>query len=356
MMTMQTPPARSPMIDRAVLAAARGAVAEIQRQTGGAIDDQIAREAISAGRLAAAPFMDASEADQLARSARPVIKWCGGKSELAPELLRRMPARYLTYWEPFAGGAALFFAARPERQVVLSDTNGGLIGVYQAVRDHVEALIVALELHAKMHRRRGARWYRRVRDAYNEHLHHAPIDPTDHHDPVTRAAMFIYLNKTCFNGLWRENRAGAFNVPCGRYTNPKICDADNLRAAAAALAGVRLQTAGYDHVSPIAGDFVYFDPPYDPVSKTASFTRYAAAGFGREQQVQLADFAKGIVERGAHVMLSNSDTRFIRTLYRQRGFRVERVMCRRSINSAADKRGAIAEVVITSDYQRRGAP
>ena len=168
--------------------------------------------------------------------------------------------------------------------------------------------------------------------------------------PVDRAAAFIYLNKTCYNGLWRVNRGGAFNVPVGRYSDPPICVPDALTSAAIALARAELRHADFrDAVADARkGDFVYFDPPYDPVTKTANFTSYTAGSFGDDHQRALAELARALVARGVRVMLSNSDTPFVRSLYR--GLRVDRVKCARAINSDATRRGEVDEVVVTGGY------
>jgi len=165
-----------------------------------------------------------------------------------------------------------------------------------------------------------------------------------------RAAAFIYLNKTCFNGLWRVNRSGAFNVPIGRYTDPPICVPEALRAAQQVLSRAEIRRADYRTAvkDARAGDFLYFDPPYDPVTTTANFTSYTADHFGADEQRELAETARELVSRGCQVMLSNSDTPFIRSLYK--GFRVDRVKCPRAINSNAAKRGDVDEVIVTGGY------
>ena len=165
-----------------------------------------------------------------------------------------------------------------------------------------------------------------------------------------RAAAFIYLNKTCFNGLWRVNRAGDFNVPIGRYTDPPICVPDALRAARDALSAAELRCADYRKAvaDARAGDFLYFDPPYDPVTTTANFTSYSADGFSADDQRELAETARELVAKGCKVMLSNSDTPFMRSIYK--GFRVERVKCPRAINSDASRRGDVAEVIVTGGW------
>ncbi len=270
--------------------------------------------------------------------ATPIVKWVGGKTKLLPELLARMPAHYHRYYEPFAGGAALFFRVAP-RRAVLADSNADLIGLYTAVARDVDAVIRRLELHRAAH---DQRHYYEIRARWNDHA--ASWNPAD------RAAAFIYLNKTCFNGLWRVNRAGDFNVPIGRYTDPPICVPETLRAAQAALARATLRCADYQQAIAGAsrGDFLYFDPPYDPVTPTASFTSYTAGAFGPDDQRALADAARALVARGCKVMLSNSDTPFVRSLYK--GFRIDRVKCARAINSNASRRGEVDEVIVVGGY------
>jgi DNA adenine methylase len=270
--------------------------------------------------------------------AHPVVKWVGGKTKLLPDLLARMPEKLGRYYEPFAGGAALFFRLAPAR-AVLADCNVDLIGLYGALATDVAAVVKRLERHRADH---DESHYYSMRTRWN--------DRDVSWSAAERAAAFIYLNKTCFNGLWRVNRAGAFNVPIGRYVDPPICVPDTLRAASAVLSRAELRCADYRTAVEDAGrgDFVYFDPPYDPVTTTASFTSYTADAFSGDDQRALADCARELVARGCRVMLSNSDTPFIRSIYK--GFRQERVKCPRAINSNASKRGDVDELVITGGY------
>jgi len=270
--------------------------------------------------------------------ASPIIKWVGGKTRLLGELQSRMPERFGRYFEPFAGGAALFFRTAP-RHAVLADSNADLIALYTAVQKDVASVIRRLQHHRDAH---DERHYYQMRANWNEHH--------DTWNRADRAAAFIYLNKTCFNGLWRVNRSGDFNVPIGRYTDPPICVPDTLRAAHAVLAGTELRCVDYQAAVADAGrgDFVYFDPPYDPVTPTANFTSYSAVGFGPDDQRTLAETARKLVARGCRVMLSNSDTPFIRSIYK--GFTIDRVKCARAINSNAAKRGDVDEVIVTGGY------
>jgi len=270
--------------------------------------------------------------------ASPVIKWVGGKTKLLHELVARLPLRFERYYEPFAGGAALFFRVAPER-AVLADSNADLIALYTCLTRDVAGVIRKLEYHRTAH---SEAHYYTTRTRWNDR--ELPWTTAE------RAATFIYLNKTCFNGLWRVNRSGAFNVPIGRYTDPPICVPDALRAASNLLGRATLRCGDYRTAVADArrGDFLYFDPPYDPVTPTANFTSYTAGAFGADEQRALADTARALVARGCRVMLSNSDTPFIRSLYSD--FHIDRVKCSRAINSNAAKRGDVDEVIIIGGY------
>lgn len=246
-----------------------------------------------------------------------------------------LPKTFHRYFEPFVGGAAMFFdlrAQRPDMPAFLSDVNAELVSCYTAVRDDVEAVIRAL----------GGHVYER------DHYYAVrALDPADL-PPAERAARTIFLNKTGYNGLYRVNRSGQFNVPFGRFTNPVFCDADNLRACARALRGVSIQHGDFSNVLKLAkkGDFVYFDPPYVPLSPTSDFTAYVPGGFGEGEQRELAKVFAKLAAKGVHVMLSNSDTKLVRELYA--GFDIHVVYASRSVNSNAARRGKLAEVVVRS--------
>ena len=269
----------------------------------------------------------------------PMVKWVGGKSRLLPELLSRAPLTYNRYYEPFVGGGAMFFALAP-RDAVLNDINVDLMTCYRAVRDDVEEVISLLE------------YYRKNHDKEMFYLARQKWNADGYRTEAGRAAAFIYLNKTCFNGLWRVNRKGHFNVPMGDYANPKICDPPGLRAASAALRAGRCALGYGSYADAVAtataGDFVYFDPPYEPVSRTSSFTAYAAGGFGQAHQRGLRDTFRELVARGVKCMLSNSDVPFIRELYD--GFRIDTVQCGRSVSSKTTKRGKVNEVIVMGGY------
>jgi DNA adenine methylase len=235
--------------------------------------------------------------------------------------------------EPFVGGGALFFSRRPKR-ALLTDINPALVGTYTAIRDDVHGVIAALRRLAARHSKES---YYAVRERYNR---------SPRLSAPKRAAMFIYLNKTCFNGLHRVNRKGEFNVPVGSYKNPRILNEGGLHAASEALQGSSLRCAPFEALLENAkpGDFVYFDPPYEPVSNTASFTSYARDGFSREDQARLRDVYKALDRRGCKLMLSNSDVPFIRDLYGD--FKIDMVAAPRAINCNAMKRGKVSEVVV----------
>jgi DNA adenine methylase len=265
---------------------------------------------------------------------RPFLKWVGGKGHLVPELKRRIPRDFDgTYHEPFVGGGALFFALQPDR-AHLSDNNLRLVRTYRAIRDDVDAVIARLEQlpHDK--------------ELFLQ-LRREPIDECP--DDATVAAWMLYLNKTAFNGLYRVNSRNIYNVPFGRYTNPLICDDRNLRACHQVLQGVEIDHEPFFSVRDraVAGDFVYFDPPYIPLSATSNFTSYTDGAFGDDEQVRLRDVALELKERGVRVLLSNSSADRVRELYTP-GFRkVETVPVPRRVNSKGSGRGAVDELLIS---------
>ncbi|MCC7024628.1 MAG: Dam family site-specific DNA-(adenine-N6)-methyltransferase [Thermomicrobiales bacterium] len=284
-------------------------------------------------------------------AAVPLLKWVGGKSALLPELRKRLPTRFGTYYEPFAGGAALFFAlaaAVVRRDAYpwshISDLNPHLIGAYRLVRDHPSEVLAALVDYERRHAtvRPSKRYpapalYYQVREIWN-----AGAFTTDHQ----HAAAFLYLNRTCFNGIWRVNKEGKFNVPAGRYKRPRIADERRLRVCAAALAGARVAVERWqDAIEGITkNDLVYFDPPYVPLSETANFTAYTQQGFGKDDHAELAEAAHALVRKGVHVIISNSDTPAVRKLYK--GMRISRVKMARSLSCKGDRRQPVGELLI----------
>lgn len=268
-------------------------------------------------------------------NAKPIVKWVGGKTALLHEILPRLPAKIKTYYEPFVGGGAVFFALASEKgrfkRAVIGDMNNELVTTYAAVAYDCEAVIKALSRHVY-----DEDYYYKIR----------ALDPNKL-DPVAASARFLYLNRAGFNGLYRVNQKGKFNVPFGRYTNPTICDPEKLRAAAVPLGRTSICAFDFEKLvrSAKSGDVVYFDPPYAPVSKTANFVAFAKGGFGEAAQERLRDVAQSLTERGVFVLLSNSDTPLIRKLYK--GWKIETVQAPRRVNSKGSARGDVGELLIS---------
>jgi len=260
---------------------------------------------------------------------RPFVKWAGGKGQIVEELAGFLPSSYGAYHEPFLGGGALFFHLMPQK-AFLSDLNSELVNAFVMVKTNCETLLDSLERHEN-----ERDYYYRIRE----------LDP-DGLDPVERASRFIYLNKTCYNGLYRVNKQGKFNVPYGRYKNPTYADPVQLRLASESLQGAEIRVADFEAVLEMAcaGDFVYFDPPYQPVSATSKFTSYTADAFDEHEQRRLARVFCELDRRGCFAMMSNSDSPLIHQLYS--GFRIEKVMARRCINCKGERRGAIPETLV----------
>jgi DNA adenine methylase len=287
---------------------------------------------------------------------KPFIKWAGGKSQLIGQLkypIELKKGLIKNYYEPFLGGGAVFFDIinhYPVKNFYLSDINEELILVYKVIQKDVSTLIDLLQTYQQKYLRldqakRKAYFYE-IRDKYNN----KPIDG------INRATQMIFLNKTCFNGLFRLNKKGGFNVPFGDYKNPKILDESNLINVSKSLQKVELKVADFRELEKVVtteDSFVYFDPPYRPLSKTSSFTSYSKTSFDEQAQISLANTFKVLNDRGAKLMLSNSDPKnidqkddFFETQYA--GFNIQRVSANRMINSVATKRGKITELIITN--------
>ncbi len=271
---------------------------------------------------------------------KPFLKWVGGKGKLAGQLQALMPVGYKTFHEPFVGGGALFFHVRPQ-VATLNDINQTLMGAYKSIKEQPEALIACLEAkqtayYAKSEEERR-RYYYQMRDQFN-----AITDLSS----LQRSCLLIFLNKTCYNGMYRENSTGGFNVPFGNYKQPNICDAETIVADSRALQDVTLTSAPFEDVVDHAqkGDFIYFDPPYYPTTKTANFTGYSEFGFTEHHQITLKKVFTQLHKKGCYVMLSNSSTGFIKELYGE--YRQETVLASRAINCKASGRGKIEELVI----------
>jgi DNA adenine methylase len=282
-------------------------------------------------------------AEIIAERPKPFVKWVGGKRQLLKQF-RRMglyppegfdPAKH-SYFEPFVGGGAVFFDLLP-RKAHLSDMNCELVTTYRVIRDNVEQLIRSLRKHPY-----NKEYFLKIRAQDISKL-----------SPIQVASRFIYLNRTGFNGMYRVNSKGEFNVPFGKYTNPLICDEVNLRKVSKILQDVDIQQQDYKEAVKRAkrGDFVYFDPPYHPMSKTASFTSYTKESFGEKEQLELRDTFLALHKKGCFVMLSNSNANFVNKIYEEllsEGVTIHKVDAGRAINSKASARGKIKEVLVTN--------
>lgn len=266
----------------------------------------------------------------------PVVKWVGGKRQLLHEITPLLPKQIATYCEPFLGGGAVLFARQP-KNAIINDLNGDLMLVYEVIRDDVESLIVSLQEHENT-----SEHFYKVRDLDRDKESYKLLSK------VEKASRIIYLNKTCYNGLFRVNASGEFNSPFGHYKKPNIVNEPVLRAVNKYLLSPNVQLFSEDFATTLQrvprGGFVYLDPPYDPVSDTASFTGYNKGGFDRTEQIRLKECCDVLTQRGVKFLLSNSATAFIRELYAE--YTISTVYAKRAINSDADKRGAVQEVLI----------
>ncbi|SMC08861.1 DNA adenine methylase [Nitratiruptor tergarcus] len=273
--------------------------------------------------------------------ASPFVKWVGGKRGLLTQLLPLIPRKFNNYFEPFVGGGALFFelfnlGMLQNKKVYLFDRNEELINTYKIVQNKPDELLEKLKEFQENH---SKEFYYKIRELDRK-------EDFKELDPITRAARFIYLNKTCFNGLYRVNKKGHFNVPIGRYKNPKIYDSDLIVNASKALQGAVIEAADFSEVLQYVQkeDFIYFDPPYYPLSETSKFTSYTDLAFLEDEQRRLFNVYEELDKRGCFVMESNSDTKFIKDLYKE--YRIDIVYMHRFINSKKEGRGKISEVVI----------
>lgn len=287
--------------------------------------------------------MVSSAATTANQIATPFLKWAGGKTQLLEHILPRLPEHMDTYYEPFIGGGAVFFALASQRRfrrAVIADANAELVEVYRVVRNHVDELMSRLDEHARF--ATDPEYYYEVR-AWS----------LEERSPVERAARLIFLNKTCFNGLYRVNKRGRFNVPFGRYAKPRVLNREVLTAASGALQRATIVHGDFEATTQPArrGDGVYLDPPYVPVSASSSFTSYHRCPFGPAEQERLLTAYDHCRRRGAVVLLSNSDCEYTRALYR--GLDVVTVQASRAINSVGSKRGQINELLVVGRPARR---
>lgn len=266
----------------------------------------------------------------------PAVKWVGGKRQLLQDILKHIPDRYSTYYEPFVGGGAVLFHLQPEK-IVINDINEELMSVYNVICNNVEELIEDLKKH-----KNESDYFYKIRELDRDREKYAQLNN------IGRASRIIYLNKTCYNGLFRVNRQGEFNTPFGRYKNPNIVNEATLRAVNNYFnkAKVTLKCGDFEEaVKGIRkGSFVYFDPPYDPVSDSANFTGYDKGGFDKDEQIRLKKLCDKLNNRGVKFLLSNSSTEFILDLYKD--YNITIVKAKRSINSKGDGRGDVNEVLV----------
>ena len=283
--------------------------------------------------------------DLFGKQYQPFVKWVGGKRGLLEQIIPLFPEEFNNYYEPFVGGGAVFFelfskGLLKDKRVVLSDINKELINSYNIIKNSPFELISKLEEYKKLH---SKEFYYQIRE----------LDRKDNYDKLPdleKAVRFIYLNKTCFNGLYRVNKKGYFNTPIGSYKNPNIADRDVILSASEALQNVEIIQQSFKEIIHYAqkGDLVYFDPPYYPLNKTSNFTSYDSNSFLEKEQFELFEVFDTLVKRGAKVVESNSNTKFIKELYK--GYNIEIVNANRFINSKPHKRGIIKEILIKIHY------
>ena len=269
---------------------------------------------------------------------KPFLKWAGGKRQLISQIDKFLPKNYNKYIEPFIGGGALFFYLLPKK-AILNDINTDLINSYRIVKDNVNDLIK----HLKHHKNESDYFYEVRGVDRNPEIYNKMSD-------VEKASRIIYMNRCCYNGLYRVNSKGQFNTPFGKYKNPTFCDVKNLKAVNLALQNVKLTNKSFECILEFAekDDFIYFDPPYVPVSDSANFTSYTKENFGPKDQIKLYELFKTLDEKGCKVMLSNSYSEFILDLFKE--YNIEYLQAKRAINSNASKRGAIKEVLVLNDF------
>jgi len=291
----------------------------------------------------------------------PVLKWAGGKRQLLDEIYSRFPADYKHYHEPFFGGGAVFFDLEPDDGTI-NDTNPRLVNFYRVVRDQPDELVSRLrkfddpeaepdesQEHASENwKGKDIEQYFYQQRAHFNRRAYADGWPATEEDRIEEAALLLYLNRTCYNGLYRENSSGGFNVPIGRYTDPEWVMADRIRAANRVLANTDIRNEDFEYVLNVVGknDLAYLDPPYQPMSATANFAEYSAEGFGREDQERLLETVKQLDEKGVYFVLSNSGVMY--EMYDDAGFEVEKEGATRSINSDETARGEVDEIIATN--------
>ena len=271
---------------------------------------------------------------------KPFVKWAGGKRQLIPILNENLPKSFGTYYEPFLGGGALLFhilTGRKEQRTSISDLNSDLVLAYTTVRNRIDDLITSLKSHERNYRRDSKSYYYSVRESNPK-------------NEIEKTSRLLFLNRTCFNGLYRVNSKGKFNVPLGKYSNPNIVNEENLRAVSAILQSSRVSIKCRDFEAVLRdakeGDLVYFDPPYQPVSKTANFTSYTDMDFTYEDLGRLTELCLKLDARGCNVLLSNSDSKQVSEMFSGKQWKVNRIQANRSINSDSKKRTGHFELLV----------
>ena len=271
---------------------------------------------------------------------KPFVKWVGGKRQLMQELENNFPKQFGTYHEPFLGGGAVMFnllTKEPSLSCNVSDFNSDLILAYVTIRDNLGKLIESLENHSKNYHKDSVEYYYQVRKQ----------EPKQQIEKVSR---LLFLNKTCFNGLYRVNKKGQFNVPLGRYTNPNIVNKENLTAVSKTLQSKKIKISCRDFEAVLGdakkGDLVYFDPPYHPVSSTANFTSYTHRDFTEDDLERLADLGDQLNSKGCHVLLSNSNSKTVKDFFSKKHWKISSINANRAINSNAQKRTGHKEIII----------
>lgn len=274
-------------------------------------------------------------------SAKPFVKWLGGKTKLLPQLAALQPKDYQKYYEPFVGGGALFFSIEPP-QAVINDLNPHLINLYVQVRDNLDKMLFKLgeliDIYTELDEEAKGAFYYVIRDEFNQR--------TD--DDAWGAALFLFLNKTCYNGVYRENTDRKFNVPFGRRKTTTFHELENIKRASEMLKYTNIFNGGYEDAVSTAeeGDFIYFDPPYVPLSATSNFTQYTGSSFGANEHIKLKEIFEELDSRGCLLMMSNSDTDMVKELYGK--FKKTAVLADRTVNCKSQGRGRITELVITN--------
>lgn len=267
---------------------------------------------------------------------KPFVKWAGGKRQLTDILLKNIPEQYDCYIEPFVGGGALFFELLPKKAVI-SDINFEIINAYHVIKNNLNELLKSLKKHKNI-----KEYFYKIRALNPNNL-----------SLIERASRFIYLNKTCFNGLYRENSRGEFNVPFGNYKKPNILDKENLTKISEYLNSNQIKILCQDYKETVMlaqkGDFIYFDPPYYPLNQTSSFTKYSKEDFNKEDQIELSEVFRQLDKKGCYVMLSNSNTEFIKSLYND--YNIKEIEALRAINCKGDKRGKGLYEILVKNYE-----